>query len=241
MQALAERLAFAIGGSELIALDALQFSSLKTYAPRPAELLGRLVTGVGRRGKYAIVGPEDGYRLLIHLSQGGRVDIEDPPKETKPRGAVVRIRCEGRPSVLVKEFGHERKAGWWCLAPGEDGPLERLGPDAMTPEFAAWLRTTDDVRRVHTILRDQRTVAGIGRGYCDDILHRAHLSPYGRSLSSPPPNAAGSSTRRRRCSQTRWRWNADAPVDCRPGWETISLSTGAMGSPVPSAEPIFAE
>jgi formamidopyrimidine-DNA glycosylase len=36
----------------------------------------------------------------------------------------------------------------------------------------------DDTRRVHTILRDQRTVAGIGRGYSDDILHRAKLSPY---------------------------------------------------------------
>jgi formamidopyrimidine-DNA glycosylase len=27
-------------------------------------------------------------------------------------------------------------------------------------------------------LRDQRTVAGIGRGYSDDILYRAKLSPY---------------------------------------------------------------
>jgi formamidopyrimidine-DNA glycosylase len=36
----------------------------------------------------------------------------------------------------------------------------------------------EDTRRVHTILRDQRTVAGIGRGYSDDILHRAKLSPY---------------------------------------------------------------
>jgi len=41
----------------------------------------------------------------------------------------------------------------------------------------------DDRRRVHTLLRDQRTVAGIGRGYSDDILHRARLSPYA-SLAS---------------------------------------------------------
>jgi formamidopyrimidine-DNA glycosylase len=38
--------------------------------------------------------------------------------------------------------------------------------------------TGKDQRRVHTLLRDQRTVAGIGRGYADDILHRARLSPY---------------------------------------------------------------
>ncbi len=178
MQALAERLAAVLTGSVLTALDQLQFSSLKTYAPRPAELIGRRVDAVGRRGKFLVIGLDQGYRLLVHLSQGGRVDVEDPPKSTKPRGAVLRIRCEGRPSVLVKEFGHERKAGWWCLAPGDDGPLAKLGPDATAPAFAEWLAATGDSRRVHTILRDQRTVAGIGRGYSDDILHRACLSPY---------------------------------------------------------------
>ena len=178
MQALAERLATVLAGSELTALDQLQFSSLKTYAPRPEELIGRQVKEVGRRGKFLVICLDQGYRLLVHLSQGGRVDVEDPPKVTKPRGAVLRIRCEGGPSVLVKEFGHERKAGWWCLAPGDDGPLGKLGPDATDPAFAEWLAAAEDSRRVHTIFRDQRTVAGIGRGYSDDILHRARLSPY---------------------------------------------------------------
>jgi formamidopyrimidine-DNA glycosylase len=78
----------------------------------------------------------------------------------------------------VKEFGHERKAGWWVLAEGDEGPLSRLGPEADSEEAATWLRRSDDGRRVHTILRDQRTLAGIGRGYADDVLHRAMLSPY---------------------------------------------------------------
>jgi formamidopyrimidine-DNA glycosylase len=177
VQALAERLDEILSGAALSALDQLQFSSLKTFAPRPAELLGRQIERVGRRGKYVVVELE-GPRLLFHLSQGGRVDVESPPKTTKPRGAVLRIRTEDRPSVLVKEFGHERKAGWWVLAEGDDGPLERLGPDADSDEAAAWLRGSDDGRRVHTILRDQRTLAGIGRGYVDDVLHRAMLSPY---------------------------------------------------------------
>jgi formamidopyrimidine-DNA glycosylase len=78
----------------------------------------------------------------------------------------------------VKEFGHERKAGWWVLAEGDEGPLAKLGPEADSEEAAAWFRGSDDGRRVHTILRDQRTIAGIGRGYADDVLHRAKLSPY---------------------------------------------------------------
>ena len=36
---------------------------------------------------------------------------------------------------------------------------------------------------MHTILRDQRTVSGVGRGYADDALWRAQLSPYA-SLAS---------------------------------------------------------
>jgi formamidopyrimidine-DNA glycosylase len=177
VQALAERLADVLAGAELRALDQLQFSSLKTYAPRPSDLIGRAIDRVGRRGKFVVISL-DGPRLLFHLSQGGRVDVEDPPKSTKPRGSVLRIRCEGRPSVLVKEFGKERKAGWWVLAEGDEGPLAVLGPEVLSDAFAAWARTTDDARRVHTILRDQRTVAGVGRGYSDDILHRAMLSPY---------------------------------------------------------------
>ena len=89
-----------------------------------------------------------------------------------------RLRFDAQPSVLIKEFGTQRKAGIWALAPGDDGPLVKLGPEADSDEAAEWLRTADDNRRVHTILRDQRTLAGVGRGYSDDVLHRAKLSPY---------------------------------------------------------------
>ena len=125
-----------------------------------------------------IVELDGGSAVLVHLSQGGRVDVEAPPKSTKPRGAVLRLRAHDRPSVLVKEFGKERKAGWWVLAPGDDGPLAKLGPEIGSDEAEELFRTGDETRRVHTILRDQRTVAGVGRGYSDDILHRAKLSPY---------------------------------------------------------------
>src|SRR5439155_460793 len=60
-------------------------------------------------------------------------------------------------------------------------PLGFSGLKTAVPspdEFAEWLRTSDDGRRVHTILRDQHTVAGVGRGFADDALHRAKLSPY---------------------------------------------------------------
>jgi formamidopyrimidine-DNA glycosylase len=178
VQALAERLDEVLAGAPIDALDMLQFSSLKTFAPKPAEALGRTIERVTRRGKFLVFELESGVRVLVHLSQGGRVDVEAPPKTTKPRGAVLRVRAHDRPSALVKEFGKERKAGWWVLAPGDDGPLEKLGPEIGSAEADELFRSGDDSRRVHTILRDQRTVAGVGRGYSDDILHRAKLSPY---------------------------------------------------------------
>jgi formamidopyrimidine-DNA glycosylase len=177
MQALAERLHATVAGARIQGLQPLSFSALKTVVPDPASLVGRTVDEVGRRGKY-LVWSLGGPRLLIHLSQGGRVDLEDPPRTSRPRNGVVRVSVAGRPSVLVKEFGTERKAAWWVLAEGDEGPLARLGPDAGSPAFVELVRTGDDRRRVHTILRDQRTVAGTGRGYTDDALHRAKLSPY---------------------------------------------------------------
>ncbi|MGH2724143.1 MAG: DNA-formamidopyrimidine glycosylase family protein [Actinomycetota bacterium] len=177
VQALAERLDVLLSGATLTGADPLQFSGLKTYEPSPESTFGRTLAAVGRRGKYLVL-ELGGPRILVHLSQGGRIAVEDPPKATRPRGGVVRFAFEGRPSVLVKEFGTERRAGWWILGPGDQGPLAKLGPEPDSEAFAELLLRGDDRRRVHTILRDQRTVAGIGRGYSDDILHRARLSPY---------------------------------------------------------------
>jgi formamidopyrimidine-DNA glycosylase len=78
----------------------------------------------------------------------------------------------------VREYGTERKAGWWVVADGDEGPLDGLGPEPDSEEFAALILHDDDRRRVHTLLRDQRAVAGIGRGHTDDALWRAQLSPY---------------------------------------------------------------
>jgi formamidopyrimidine-DNA glycosylase len=187
MQALADRLSERLTGAVLEGFEPLGFAGLKTVVP-PESLVGRTVATVGRRGKY-LVFEFGGPRLLVHLSQAGRLDIEDPPKRTKPKGSVVRLRftdpgptdasgSDDLIGVLVREHGTERKAGWWVLAPGDDGPLEKLGPEPDSDAFAEFVRGSDDGRRIHTLLRDQRTVAGVGRGYADDALHRARLSPY---------------------------------------------------------------
>jgi formamidopyrimidine-DNA glycosylase len=188
MQALAERLDAAVGGRTLVGYELLGFSSLKTVLPPPDVLVGHALRSVARRGKYLVATFDDGHRLLLHLSQAGRLDIEDPPKTTRGgKAGVVRLRfADGSgeadrgadTALLVREFGTERKAAWWVLAPGDDGPLDRLGPEPDSDAFAEFVLHGADTRRIHTWLRDQRTVAGVGRGYSDDALWRAGLSPY---------------------------------------------------------------
>ena len=186
MQALAERLAQWIGGGTFEGYEPLGFTALKTALPAPDALIGHTVDRVTRRGKFVVLEFDEGSRILVHLSQAGRLDVEQPPKKTKPKGAVMRLRFSDDRAFLVREYGTERKAGWWVLAPGDDGPLENLGPEPDSEEFANLIRTGEDGRRIHTLLRDQHTVAGIGRGYSDDALHRAKLSPYAvlKSLSA---------------------------------------------------------
>lgn len=177
VQALSERLGALLDGARFSGAEPLQFAALKTVQPSPDELVGRPVASIGSRGKYLAI-DLDGPRILIHFGQAGRLTIEDPPSSSRPRRGVVRLRFEERPALLVTEFGTERRAGWWVVAAGEDGPLAALGPEALSEEFAHEIRNGHDTRRLHTYLRDQRTVAGIGRGHADDILHRAGLSPF---------------------------------------------------------------
>ena len=178
MQALAERLDAAVGGAVIAQVEMLGFSGLKTVVPPDQGLEGEELIGVGRRGKYLVLSLSSSRCVLVHLSQAGRLDIEVPPKHTKPRGAVVRFVLGNGTGVLVREHGHERKAGWWVLAAGDEGPLDGLGPEPQEKAFEDLLRTSQDTRHLHTLLRDQRFVAGIGRGYADDALNRAGLSPF---------------------------------------------------------------
>jgi formamidopyrimidine-DNA glycosylase len=182
MQALSERLSETLVGRKLREARLLGFASLKTVSPEPAELLGHTLISVTRRAKYLVFTFDNGLRLVVHLSQAGRLDIEEPPKMTRPKGAVARFTFDGVPrdrAILIREFGTHRKAAWWVLSAGDDGPLEGLGPEPFTDEFAQLIRTSTSNRRLHSDLRDQHVMSGIGRGWGDDILHRARLSPFG--------------------------------------------------------------
>jgi formamidopyrimidine-DNA glycosylase len=187
VRALAERLSAVVAGQTLRAVTVAGFSGLKTVAPAPAELVGTDLEGVTSRGKFLVFEFADVKRAVVHLGNSGRVDLEQPVKATRRRGSLVRFEFE-RIGILVREHGTERRAGLWVLGAGDNGPLGAIGPEPFDTEFREFVLHGSDGRRLHTMLRDQRTVAGIGRGYADDALHRAGLSPFA-SLSKLDPDA----------------------------------------------------
>lgn len=188
MQALAERLEEFLEGATFVGVDALGFAALKTVTPPPDAVVGAHLTAVTRRAKYLRLVTDADVAIVFHLSQAGRLDVETPTKKTKPKGSAVRFRFDDDRAVLIREHGHERKVAWWVLAADDEGPTIGLGPEPDSDEFETLLLTSTDKRRIHTFLRDQRTVAGIGRGYANDALHRAHVSPYA-TLAKMDPDA----------------------------------------------------
>src|SRR5438270_201750 len=82
-RALSDRLEEPRAGAHVAGASPLQVSALRTFDPPPETLVGAGVERVTRRGKFCLI-ELVGFRLLFHLSQGGRVDVESPPKSTKP-------------------------------------------------------------------------------------------------------------------------------------------------------------
>lgn len=178
----AERLHAGWAGAGLAAVELLGFSALKTVDPPLDAGVGSPVSGVGRRGKHLLlhVGTEPPTTYVIHLMQGGRLRA-DHKLSRRPRGGLVRFSFDGAPALLLTEAGTERRAGMWVVrgAALDAEPLAGLGPDADTLDARGLAGRLDGARgRLHTVLRDQRVLAGVGRRMANEVCHEARLSPF---------------------------------------------------------------
>ncbi len=179
VRAHAERLTAAFAGIELDRFRALSFTALKTAVPRPDEAVGSPLRRVGQRAKYLLIEFEP-VTFVVHLMQGGRLR-PDEKQAAKVRGGLARwVFADGR-ALLLTEAGTEHKAGIWVVAgaPDDQPPLSALGPDADTVDQDTLTRIVRAASmRLHTFLRDQHHVAGVGRRLANEICHRARLSPF---------------------------------------------------------------
>src|SRR3954464_14734125 len=158
-------------------------ATLKTFDPPLSALEGRRLRGAERRGKRLLFPTDDGELvLLVHLMTAGRLRYLGAG-EKRPKAPAFRLAFDGGAELVLTEAGAKKRAGVWLLTPeAAEEELAHLGPEAVAPGRDGRRELlSSDSRRVHSLLRDQRALAGIGRAWANEILHTARLSPFALS------------------------------------------------------------
>jgi formamidopyrimidine-DNA glycosylase len=198
--ALDERLAGAV--VEHVSIGSV--NALKTADPPYTALVGRVVEGVARRGKFLVLltvpapaegAADDGGRVavVVHLALGGWVRVSDRlPEPTMPKGkgyiaarfGFVRSTPQGREEtgIDLTEQGTWKRLSVHIVRRLEDVPgIAELGPEPLGDAFTleAFRQILASHRQqVKGLLRNQKLIAGIGNAYSDEILHAAKVSPF---------------------------------------------------------------
>jgi formamidopyrimidine-DNA glycosylase len=155
-------------------------ATLKTFDPPLSALRGEGFAGARRRAKRLLFPTDDGELvLMVHLMSAGRIRYLGPG-EKGPKAPVFRLRFTDGAELVLTEAGKKKRAGVWLMRPDAlAAELEHLGPEAdeLDAESLGAILASSS-RRLHSLLRDQRLIAGIGRAWANEILHAARLSPY---------------------------------------------------------------
>ena len=175
----------ALAGARIEYARAPGINALKTFDPPLSTLEGERITAVRRRGKQLILESTGELALLMHLMSAGRMQLYDKPAGARDRTSRLLVGLDDGRELRLREFGSKQAAWVKLLRASEleqDDALATLGPDAWPdPGSGAQLKELLDAPRpLHTLLRDQHTIAGIGRSWVDEILWHARLSPYKR-------------------------------------------------------------
>jgi formamidopyrimidine-DNA glycosylase len=164
---------------------------LKTFDPPLDALAGGALEGVRRRGKHLIVDASGGHSLLIHLMSAGRLQLFDRRAGPRDRTSRLLLRLADGRELRLREFGTRQRA-WAKLLPTagleEDEAIAALGPEAW-PDPPPFEELLTEARPLHSLLRDQRVIAGIGRSWVDEVLWTAQLSPFKRADDLVPLEA----------------------------------------------------
>jgi formamidopyrimidine-DNA glycosylase len=179
----ARRLDAALRGATIESTMAPGLNALKTFDPPLHALDGAQIEAVRRIGKHLVVDVAGDLHVLIHLMSAGRLQLYDKRASLRDRTSRLLIRIDDGRELRLREFGTRQAAWVKVLRDGDleaDDAIATLGPEAW-PEPPEDLAALLDVPRpLHSVLRDQRVIAGIGRSWVDEILWRAKLSPFKR-------------------------------------------------------------
>ncbi|HVJ80154.1 MAG TPA: bifunctional DNA-formamidopyrimidine glycosylase/DNA-(apurinic or apyrimidinic site) lyase [Planctomycetia bacterium] len=174
-------------------LDSLAHLSPLLKLPRrfKSDVVGRTLVAIERHGKWMFHRLDDGGTLVLHLGMSGRLGVypaDSPPLPHSHLRLAVRL-ADG--SAAEFRFSDPRRFGFvGSFAPvafaAEFGP-EKLGPDALDVSRQGLAEALAGSKRsIKSALMDQRTIAGIGNIYADEILFTAGIKPGARAGGLSP-------------------------------------------------------
>jgi len=187
MEIVARRLSDGLVGQTIESVATPGLNALRTFDPPISALDGARIAAVRRRGKLLLLEVETDAHgpltLLIHLMSAGRIQLQGKRGSLRDKTARVLVRLAGGTDELrLREFGSKQAAWVKLLTPdalADEPSLRSLGPEAW-PDPPPLVELLAAPRPLHSLLRDQQVIAGIGRTWVDEILHAAKLSPFKR-------------------------------------------------------------
>ncbi len=167
-------------------IKTVDISLAKLVIPEPqkfrAQIQGRKILRLWRRGKYLLLDLSGQLTLMIHFRMTGQLVYFPPSAPHPPYTHIVFTLNQG---VLV--YADLRQFGRLELLPSnkiEKHPiLSKLGPEPLgikREEFEALLKAK---RVLKALLLDQNVIAGLGNIYVDEILFCAAIAPHRKACS----------------------------------------------------------
>ena len=163
-------------------IDALIIRQDKLRWPIPSELQAKLpgkrIGSVVRRGKYLLIGTENGT-LLFHLGMSGSLRIVragTPPRKHDH----VDIVFENRLSLRLHDPRRFGALLWTEQDPLTHPLLRDPGPEPFDARFDGRLLyalSKQRTRPVKNLIMDSRVVVGVGNIYANEALFRSGILP----------------------------------------------------------------
>ena len=150
-----------------------------------SAIAGAVFERFGRRGKYMLLGLQDGRTLIVHLRMTGKFEVL-PAGTTPDKHVHVTMELDDGRRI---HFQDTRKFGRIWLTGDANRVLAKLGPEPLGDDFTAEYlasRLAERKASVKAVILDQSVVAGVGNIYADEALYRARIHPArpGANLTS---------------------------------------------------------
>ena len=147
------------------------------------RLVGQIVDGLGRRGKYIIFHLADGQSLVMHLKMTGALLLS--PQEPNRYIRVIFHFSNG----IRLLFRDPRRFGVIWLVADTESIVGKLGPEPLSENFTPRV-LTQILNRHHIPIKaaivEQSLIAGIGNMYADEALFAAKIHPLKRADALSP-------------------------------------------------------